>query len=126
MDNATEIKSNNIDVSDLDVNELRALRKKVDEALENVEKAKRKEAQDKVRDLAREMGISIEELMSDVIDIPQKRTKTKVAPKFRHPDGSQEWSGRGRTPKWVLEYVGTDKLDRDDEMHDAKLKELTI
>ncbi|MDB2381459.1 H-NS histone family protein [Alphaproteobacteria bacterium] len=27
--------------------------------------------------------------------------RARVAPKYKNPKGSEEWTGRGRTPKWV-------------------------
>jgi DNA-binding protein H-NS len=33
------------------------------------------------------------------------RKKTFVAAKYRHPENAAlTWTGRGRTPKWVLEH----------------------
>ena len=53
--------------------------------------------------------------------------KSNVKPQFAHPENpSLTWSGRGRTPVWVLEYVGTDKLDRLDTDHQAKLDEIRV
>jgi len=35
---------------------------------------------------------------------PKKRAKAKI--KFRNPsNGSETWTGRGRQPRWVVEYV---------------------
>ena len=34
-------------------------------------------------------------------------TVTKVPPKFRNPAGTETWTGRGRTPKWVAHICGT-------------------
>jgi DNA-binding protein H-NS len=36
-----------------------------------------------------------------------------VPAKYRSPDGKNEWSGRGKTPAWVIEYEATGK-SRDD------------
>jgi DNA-binding protein H-NS len=34
-------------------------------------------------------------------------------PRYRHPDdASQQWTGRGRQPKWVKEWVDGGKVDR--------------
>jgi DNA-binding protein H-NS len=39
-------------------------------------------------------------------DVAQRRPNPKVEPKFRHPeDPSRTWSGRGRQPQWVVEFL---------------------
>ena len=41
-------------------------------------------------------------------DIPQRRPYPKVEPKFRNPENpSETWSGRGKTPRWVVELLAT-------------------
>ena len=32
-----------------------------------------------------------------------KSVRTKVEPKYQSQDGSKKWTGRGRTPSWVVE-----------------------
>lgn len=54
------------------------------------------------------------------IEIPEPVTHEKgsVAPKYRHPeDHSKTWSGRGKRPVWITEYLGGD---------DTKLSALLI
>lgn len=34
---------------------------------------------------------------------PKKRTKRTVAPKYKDPQSDATWSGRGLTPKWLVE-----------------------
>jgi DNA-binding protein H-NS len=54
--------------------------------------------------------------------------KSNVRAKYQHPnDPTLTWTGRGRSaPSWVLEYLGLDKLDRQNPEHMEKLKELEI
>jgi DNA-binding protein H-NS len=41
-------------------------------------------------------------------DIPQRRPYPKVEPKFRNPNNpSETWSGRGRSPHWVVELIAS-------------------
>lgn len=39
------------------------------------------------------------------------KPRSKVEPKFRNPDTGDTWSGRGRTPRWIVEaeQAGTDR-----------------
>lgn len=51
-------------------------------------------------------GITLKELA----DLAKESTRTfpAVAIKYRHPDESTlTWTGRGRQPKWVVEYLAT-------------------
>lgn len=116
------------DLDQMDLNELVALRQKIDAAQEVMLKKKKRAAQDQIREIASDLNISVAELISGMPEAAEtdKRTKTKLKPQFRSTDGTEEWSGRGRTPRWVLEYVGVEKLVRDNEEHAAKLEELRI
>ena len=60
-------------------------------------------------------------------DAPKQRKQSNVRPQFAHPENpTVTWTGRGRTPKWVLEHVGVEELDRLNPDHQAKLDELRI
>ncbi len=38
------------------------------------------------------------------------KPKTKVPPKYRNPkDAEQTWTGRGRKPNWVIEFLKSGK-----------------
>lgn len=55
--------------------------------------------------LAQSVGKTVEQIMN-VKDGQSKAVKT-VPPRYQHPgDPAQQWSGRGRQPRWVKEYVG--------------------
>ena len=41
--------------------------------------------------------------------LADKRTKVKA--KFKNPNGSDLWSGRGRAPKWVLAFCEEKDID---------------
>ena len=52
----------------------------------------------------------------------QKKTRAKVPPKFKSPDGSQKWTGRGRAPGWVVALSGAENLNIDDFKKDPSFK----
>jgi DNA-binding protein H-NS len=60
------------------------------------------------------LGLSLDDLMKKPQATKAKnvRAKSKVAPKYRAPNGD-EWTGRGRPPKWiaVLEAEGKRRED---------------
>lgn len=84
-----------------------------------------------VRELAEKNGIEISDIVAKLggNGLAEKTTKTrkKVQPKYRHPtDPDIKWSGQGRHPTWVLDYIGTDKFDASNPEHVAKIGELSI
>ncbi len=63
---------------------------------------------------ATDLGIDFNELVGGKAS---KTTGSKVPPKYRNPTkASQTWTGRGRTPTWIVELLETGK----------KLEELVI
>jgi len=65
---------------------------------------------EKLSTLATESGFSINELFS-------KKVKKTVPVKYRNPDNSLEtWTGRGRKPKWIQEYIASGKNLEDVEV----------
>lgn len=93
------------------------------EALENVVA--------KIKELAESHKLSLEEIVAKLnggkTSTPKTTQSSNVKPQFAHPENpGLTWSGRGRTPSWVLDYVGTDKLDRIDPTHQAKLDEIRM
>lgn len=93
-----------MDLSSLTVAELRALQQQIPAEL------KRREAQEKVnilnevRAFAKARGYALEDLV--VREAKAKATGGKVKVKYRHPqDSTLEWTGRGRQPRWVGEWL---------------------
>jgi len=74
--------------------------------------AKKQEVAEKVRKLAHDNGLDISDLMA--ADKPKKtkakKTRGKVAPKYKNPaNGSETWTGRGRQPRWVASALENGK-----------------
>lgn len=85
----------------------------------------------KIKELADSNKLSLEEIIAKLnggkTSGARNTQSSSVKPQFAHPENpALTWSGRGRTPSWVLDYVGTDKLDRIDPMHQAKLDEIRL
>ena len=92
-----------IDLNELDLDELKSLQKQVAKAIENFEQRKRDEALAAAKAIASEHGFKLEDLMGGT---PSKKTKTKAAPKYAHPENSElTWTGRGRKPVWIIEHL---------------------
>jgi DNA-binding protein H-NS len=58
--------------------------------------------------IAQSVGLPLSELING-IKRPQKE-KATVAVQYRHPDDATlQWTGRGRQPKWIKEWVDAGK-----------------
>lgn len=97
-----------MDLSNLSVSQLRDLQQQIPAEI------KRREAQEKVnvlnelRAIAKARGYAIEELLTKEAKVKVPGNKVKV--KYRHPENAElEWTGRGRKPKWVEEWVAGGK-----------------
>lgn len=78
--------------------QLRALVAASANELKRRESAERTEAVQRIHAIAKELGVSVAELIAQ-----PKKDAIKVPAQYRNPhDASQEWSGRGRQPAWVV------------------------
>ena len=90
-----------MNLENMSLDELKALSKDVDKAIESYEARKLNEARAVLEAKARELGVSLDAVMGG----SNGRKKTVIAPKYRHPENpALTWTGRGRTPKWITEY----------------------
>lgn len=85
--------------------ELIAQRTAIEQQINELKKREGSEAISKIRALIREYDLSIDDVFPE-----QKSTKevSKVAPKYRDPETSKTWTGRGKMPTWL---VGKNKND---------------
>ena len=94
-----------IDLDSLSLDELKALQKDVNKAVENYDAKRKQEAQAAVEAKARELGFSLAELV-DGTGKAGKKARTSQPAKYRHPENaSLTWSGRGRQPGWIKEAL---------------------
>ena len=97
-----------IDVDNMSLEDLRALKTRVERAITSFETRRRKEALAAAERAARELGFNLAELTG----IGRGRRGPGAAvggerqAKYVHPeDATQTWSGRGRRPRWVTEQL---------------------
>lgn len=94
-----------IDLSNLSTTELRELLVKVSEQIPARQKDEMAGIQKQMIALAESVGMTVGQVMGFKGAKESKPTKT-VAPRYRHPEQSEhQWSGRGRQPRWVKEYL---------------------
>ena len=104
----------NVDLSGYNLSELKGLQHDIEKAIKDRQQQDVQTARDQILAIARDAGISVEELLASSGKKANKGSGPKVKPQYENPaDSSQTWSGRGRQPKWVAEALaGGKKLDQ--------------
>ncbi|SFI22353.1 nucleoid protein H-NS [Collimonas sp. OK307] len=99
-----------MDLSHQSVTQLRELLEQVQQQIKIKERDELAAARQKVLAIAQSAGIPLDELMGLQAKSKSRAVKAKVAVRYRHPsDASLQWTGRGRQPKWVQEWVAIGK-----------------
>lgn len=99
-----------MNLSDMSVAELRTLQEQVQQTIKTREKEELASAREKILAIAQSVGISLDELIRSKSHGKTRDVKVKVAVRYRHPaDASLQWTGRGRKPKWIQEWVDAGK-----------------
>lgn len=95
-----------MNLSSLSVVDLRALQDQVKKEIKKREQDDLVKAREQIIAIAQSVGMPLKDLMS----VPA-RTKAKtgtVAVRYRHPaNAALQWTGRGRQPKWVKEWIAS-------------------
>lgn len=99
-----------MDLSNMSVGDLRNLQEQIKQEMKKREHLEVAKAREQILAIAQSVGVPLKDLMAAA---PRAKSGT-VAVRFRHPDNaSQQWTGRGRQPKWVKEWVdGGKSIDK--------------
>lgn len=93
----------NVDISNLTVAELEALKGSIDTAIVTRRETELLSLRQKMEDMAEKSGFTLEEIMQ-----ARPTKKRVIEPKYRNPNNSEQtWSGRGRKPGWVEELISS-------------------
>ena len=108
-----------LNLSKLTATELKRLRSKVDSEIKRRDDSARKEVMRKLRKIAAEHGVALDDVLTEAKPSGNRRkplrkaspTKGRKVPvKYRNPsDSTQGWTGRGRKPRWVEEWLTAGK-----------------
>ncbi len=91
-----------MDLSNLNMEELRDLEKQVQLSLKSRQGKELETARNEIYAIAHRMGLPLKSL----IELEKSTKPAKVAVKYRNPrNQSEEWAGRGRQPKWVQQLI---------------------
>lgn len=100
-----------MDLSNMSVGDLRNLQEQIKQEMKKREQQEVQKAREQILAIAQSVGVPLK----DLIAASGRGAKTgSVAVRYRNPDNaSQQWTGRGRQPKWVKEWVeGGKSLDK--------------
>ena len=102
-----------VDLASYTLSELKGLQHDIERTIKERKQQEVQKAREQILSIAKQAGVSVEELLGNV----GKKTKAgdgqKVKPKYQNPrDVSQTWTGRGRQPRWIAkELAKSNKLD---------------
>jgi len=99
-----------IDLAGYTLGELKGLQHDVERAIKDRQQQDVQKAREQILAIARDAGVSVEELLGNGGAKAKKATGKKVDAKYQNPkDTSQTWTGRGRQPRWMAEAVANGK-----------------
>ncbi|PRP68484.1 hypothetical protein BUE93_22035 [Chromobacterium amazonense] len=86
--------------------ELNDLKAQIEQRLFAMAKEEKRNAIQKVMEIARQYGLKDTDLLEAAEKLDKaSKPRTKVEPRYAHPhDASLTWTGRGRAPKWVVDW----------------------
>lgn len=94
-----------MDLSNMSLGDLRNLQDKIKQEMKKREQQEVAKAREQILAIAQSVGLPLKDLVSS-----SRGKGGTVAVRYRHPqDASQQWTGRGRQPKWVKEWVDSGK-----------------
>jgi len=95
-----------IDLAGYTLGELKGLQHDVERAIKDRQQQDVQKAREQILAIAKDAGVSVEELLGNGGAKAKKANGKKVDAKYQNPkDNSQTWTGRGRQPRWMAAAV---------------------
>lgn len=95
-----------MDLSKLSKAELKDLLEQARQEEKNRTKSEVEAARNEIYAIAHRMGLPLKDLIGTGI----RKTTGKVAVQYRNPaNATEEWTGRGRQPKWFKDLIASGK-----------------
>lgn len=99
-----------MDLSKLSIAELKELQARIPEAIAKKKNEDKQSVLDEMKALAAAKGYSLDELVGKSKAGRKPGSRGPVPVKYRHPQNSSlTWTGRGRKPVWVAEWLNSGK-----------------
>lgn len=93
-----------MDLSNLSISELKNLQGQIAQEITRKQGVEVSKAREQILAIAQSVGMPLKELIGKAPKV--SKAGGTVAVRFRDPaDASHQWTGRGRQPKWVKEWV---------------------
>ena len=91
-----------MNLSNMNLAELRDLEDKTRREIKKRESEELSRARDEILSIAQKLGVPLK----DILGAQGKAKAGKPASHYQHPENAQlHWSGRGRKPAWIKEWV---------------------
>jgi DNA-binding protein H-NS len=91
-----------VELQAMSLDDLWSLHEKISAILSARIKAEKHELEKRLAVLSRGMGAVIRPNGVPIIAEKQRRQYPRVLPKYRNPQTSETWSGRGKLPRWLV------------------------
>jgi DNA-binding protein H-NS len=105
-----------MDLSEMTLANLRTLQDGVITALRAREREEVSKARDEIAEIAKRAGLSIADIMATAKK--DRKSSGPVAPLYQSKNaGDKPWSGRGRQPGWIKQWVESGKSLDDLKIH---------
>ena len=103
-----------MDLAGYTLGELKGLQHDLERAIKDRQQQDVQKAREQILAIAKDAGVSVEELLGNGGTKAKKSSGKKVDAKYQNPeDTSQTWTGRGRQPRWMAEAVASGKKPDD-------------
>jgi DNA-binding protein H-NS len=98
-----------MDLSNMSVGDMRNLQEQIKQEMKKREVQEVQKAREQILAIAQSVGVPLKDLLATGGRGSASKGNA-VAVRYRHPDNAQQqWTGRGRQPKWVKEWVDSGK-----------------
>lgn len=99
-----------IDLSSYSLADLRKLKEQVADEMRTRQAQEVDKARAQIEEIARNVGVPLSELLGKGMKAAAKGKGGTVAVRYQHPDDAEKrWSGRGRQPQWVKDWIESNK-----------------
>lgn len=102
-----------MDISKLTTKDLQVLLKRIPEEINKRKQQEKSKLLNEITEIASKRGYSLRELISKAprsVKGKKAQVRKPVAVKYRHPQQENlTWTGRGRKPHWVTEWLAKGK-----------------
>lgn len=90
-------------MTDLSVEELETLQQKAKVLIASKKEQAVQEAYKKVVEIAKELDMTVEQLVEQGSQKPKVTTRKTVQPRYRNTNNLNDtWTGRGKQPRWLV------------------------